>query len=363
MGTATAYQLARRGEPVLLVEQFQIGHDRGSSHGVSRIIRHSYADPRYARLMPEAFRAWRRLEANAGQLLYQRTGAISACPPDIAYVRQVAESLDSIGLPYRRMTGDELRKVMPAYEGPRDDDILFEPDAGILPAGHILSTFLKLARQLGGARTTVLEDCPIRRIDLERVRPILLSDKIRIEADRLIVAAGPWVGKLLPKLNIPLKVTRQQVQYFRPIQSKLFQVESFPVYIYKSRNESEAYYGLPACPGPSVKFARHAGFEVDPDTVNRVEIESEIQLIRDFLRNRIPALADSETERVEVCLYTVSADEGFLIGPLPGRDDVYVASPCSGHGFKFSCLIGEILADLAMQGESRIDIGLWALHR
>lgn len=363
MGTATAYQLAKRGEPVLLVEQFQVGHDRGSSHGVSRIIRHSYADVRYARFMPEAFQAWRRLEADAGRLLYHRTGAVSACPPDIEYVRQVAEGLEAIDIPYRRMTGSELRRVMPAYEGPNDDDIVFEPDAGILPAGQILSTFVELARQFGGPRTTVLEGCPIRQIDLEGARPVLLADNLRIEADRLIVVAGPWVGKLLPELNIPFKVTRQQVHYFRPTQSALFQLGNFPVYIYKSRSESEAFYGLPACPGPSVKFARHAGFKVDPDKVDRDEIEAETQKIRDFLRDRIPALADSEKERVEICLYTVSPDEGFLVGPLSSCDDVYVASACSGHGFKFSCLLGEILADLATQGETQTDLGPWSLQR
>src|SRR4051794_5183977 len=104
MGSATAYHLARRGEPVLLVEQFAVGHDRGSSHGAARITRHSYADVRYARLMPEAFRAWKLLEADAGQNFYLRTGGITFCPPLVDYVDRVAESLETVGVPYRRMT-------------------------------------------------------------------------------------------------------------------------------------------------------------------------------------------------------------------------------------------------------------------
>src|SRR2546423_5148648 len=110
MGTAAAYHLARRGEPVTLVEQFALGHNRGSSHGAARIARHSYADVRYARLMPEAFRAWRQVEADAGQNLYLRTGGVSFSPPGVDYVEQVAASLEEVGVPYRRMTGAGLNR-------------------------------------------------------------------------------------------------------------------------------------------------------------------------------------------------------------------------------------------------------------
>src|SRR3954451_7615086 len=122
MGTSAAYHLARRGEPVLLIEQFATGHAPGSSHGAARITRHSYADPHYARLMPEAFRAWRELEADAGQNLYLRTGGVSLCPPRVDYVGQVAASLEAIGIPHRRMTGRELRRTLPAFEVPDDTD-------------------------------------------------------------------------------------------------------------------------------------------------------------------------------------------------------------------------------------------------
>src|SRR3954471_18068565 len=132
MGSAAAYQLARRGEPVLLVEQFRIGHDRGSSHGAGRITRHSYADPHYARLMPEAFRAWRELEADAAQPLYVRTGGITFSPATTGYVARVAENLQAIDVPLRRLTAAELRRALPGFEVPDDHDAVFEPDAGVL---------------------------------------------------------------------------------------------------------------------------------------------------------------------------------------------------------------------------------------
>src|SRR4051812_34042515 len=161
MGAAAAYQLARRGEPVLLVEQFALGHDRGSSHGAARITRHSYADPHYARLMPEAFRAWRVLEADAGQNVYLRTGGVSFCPPGVDYVERVAASLAAIDVPHRRMNGEKLRRSYPAFQVPDDTDVVFEPDAGLLAAARCLALEVALARELGGERTRVFDHCPV----------------------------------------------------------------------------------------------------------------------------------------------------------------------------------------------------------
>src|SRR5262245_33509929 len=145
MGLAATYHLAKRGEPVRLVEQFAIGHDRGSSHGQARITRHSYADVRYAQLMPAAFAAWRELEADAGELLYLRIGGVSLCPPGVDYVAQVANSLSAIGCPHRRMTGRELRELWPVFGVSDDHNVVFEPDAGMILAQHALAAMLRVA--------------------------------------------------------------------------------------------------------------------------------------------------------------------------------------------------------------------------
>src|SRR3954470_14590337 len=158
MGSAAAYHLARRGEPVLLVEQFRVGHDRGSSHGAARITRHSYADPRYARLMPEAFRCWRELEADAAQTLYVRTGGVSFCPGHVDYVARVCASLESIGVPHRRLTGAHLRRSLPIFAIPAAYDVVFEPDAGLLAASRIVAIQVELARQHGGNAFRLLEE-------------------------------------------------------------------------------------------------------------------------------------------------------------------------------------------------------------
>ncbi len=361
MGSAAAYHLARRGEPVLLVEQFTLGHSFGSSHGAARIIRHSYADPRYARLMPEAFRAWRALEAEAGEPLYIRTGGVSFCPSGVDYVERVASSLDEIGVPYRRMTGDQLRRVQPVFVVPDSYDVVFEPDAGLISAARAISVEIDLARSLGGESTRILENRPVRRIDLEADRPTLLTDDAEITAERLIVAAGPWVGELLAPVGSRLRPTRQQVLYFQPRLTAPFLIGRFPVFIYKGPLELDAFYGLPNFLGGGVKVARHGGPEVDLECVDRTVDLEYVDLMRHFLRGHIPALADAPIYQTEVCLYTMAPDENFLVGPWPGRPDVLVASPCSGHGFKFSCLIGQVLADLVQSREPSIDIGLWSI--
>ncbi|MFO0889737.1 MAG: N-methyl-L-tryptophan oxidase [Isosphaeraceae bacterium] len=363
MGAAAAYHLARRGEPVLLVEQFAIGHDRGSSHGAARITRHSYADPNYARLMPAAFRAWRDLEADAGRPLYVRTGGVSISPVGEDYVAQVVDNLQALEIPHRRMTGAEWNWANPAFGVAASHDVVFEPDAGMLTAAKAVMLQVELARLRGGERTMVLAEAPVRRIDLEGPRPVLLTDDLAITADRLIVSAGAWVKRLLPNLPVTLEVTRQQVLYFRPADPAPFEIGRFPVFIYKGPGALDAFYGMPSFQGLGVKVARHWGSEVDPDLEDRQIAGDYRTVVRDFLREHIPALAEAPIDLTEVCLYTVEPEERFSVDFLTGRDDVIVASPCSGHGFKFSCLIGRVLADLAADGETSVEIGPWRIDR
>ncbi len=361
MGSATAYQLARRGEPLLLLEQFGLGHDRGSSHGSARITRHSYADLTYARRMLDGFRAWRELEAEAGIPLYIRTGGVSICPPSLDYVSQVAANLSSINVSHRRMSGSEWNRRQPVFRLDPTDDVVFEPDAGILLASRAIEAQLALARELGGERTEIVDRTPVRRIDLDGERPTLILDDQMVEADRLIVTAGAWTSRLIPSLGVPLRPTRQQVVYLRPGDPEEFAIGRFPAFIFIGEGDLNAYYGMPSGLGSGVKVARHGGLEVDPDLDERTIDLAYLDQLRDFLAQTVPSLADAPIERTEVCLYTMADGENFRLGPLPGRPDVIVASPCSGHGFKFSALIGRILADLAIDGKSSVEVGPWLL--
>ena len=361
MGAAAAYHLARRGEPVLLVEQFALGHDRGSSHGAARITRHSYADPRYARLMIDAFQAWRTLEADAGENVYLRTGGVSFCTPAVDYVARVEASLKEIDVPHRRMDGRALRKAWPWFGGPDDSDAVFEPDAGMLSAARAVALQVALACALGRDQAQVMEHCPVRRIDLESDHPTLVLDQGRIVAERLIVAAGAWTARLLAGLGFPITVTRQQVLYLKPDDVVSGLPGRFPVFIYKGAEPLDDYYGMASFLGQGVKVARHGGPEIDPDVEDREVGEPYRATVRRFLATYLPPLAEAPIDRTEVCLYSVAPDEQFRVGPLPGRPDVIVASPCSGHGFKFSCLIGRVLADWATRGRTDLAVRFWQL--
>ncbi len=361
MGSAAAYHLASRGEPVVLLEQFALGHGRGSSHGVARITRHSYADARYARLMPAAFRAWRELEADAGESLYIRTGGVSFSPPGTDYAGRVAASLRELGVPHWRTSGREWSRRRTAFQLPDGYDVVFEPDAGMLRASRALEVQIDLARQKGRGETRIVEHSPVRQMDLSGPRPVVITDTSRWIADRLIVSAGAWVTRLLPELSVPLQVTRQQVIYVRPSDPAPFRLGRFPVFIYKGAVEGDSFYGMPEFLGLGVKVARHAGPEIDPDVEDACVGEEYRSIVRHFLTGHIPMLADAPIDMTEVCLYTVAPDEQFQVDFLPGRSDVIVASPCSGHGFKFSCLIGKILADLATSGRTEFPIDAWKL--
>jgi sarcosine oxidase len=300
--------------------------------------------------MPAAFQAWKELEADAGQSVFIRTGGVSFSPAGCDYAARVAANLQSMGVAHRRMTGADWNRVNPIFSVPATHDVVFEADAGMLAASRAVALQLELARAHGGEKTQIMPSTPVRRIDLEGTRPVVVTDELTIAADRLIVAAGAWVKHLLPQLPVSLAATRQQVLYFRPGDPAPFRIGRFPVFIFKGNQEDEAFYGMPGFLGTGIKVARHFGPVTDPDVEDRVVAEAYREIVRGFLRNHIPALAGVPIDLVETCLYTVAPDEHFLVDYLPGRSDVIVASPCSGHGFKFSCLIGQVLADMATGG-------------
>jgi sarcosine oxidase len=361
MGRATAYHLARRGEPVVLIEQFALGHDRGSSHGAARITRHSYADARYARLMPAAFAAWRELEADAGESVYIRTGGVSFSPPGVDYAAQVAANLQELGVPFWRSSGRHWNQRHPAFALPHAYDVVFEPDAGMIAAARALALEIELAQLHGGRNTRVLDQTPVRRIDFHKTRPVVVTDTAHIVGDRVIVTAGAWVKHLVPQLPTPLRVTRQQVLYVEPSDPVPFQIGRFPVFIFKGETDLDAFYGMPQFQHLGVKVARHGGPEFDPDTLDHTVSASYVEIVRQFLKSHIPALASAAVGFSEVCLYTSAPLDQFVVDFLPGRSDVIVASPCSGHGFKFSCLIGRVLADLAITGSSELLVDSWKI--
>ena len=337
MGSAAAYHLARRGEPVVLDRAVRA---RPRSRQLARSGADHAALVRRVRITPGSCPTpsapggcWR---PTPGQNLYLRTGGVSFCPPGVDYVARVAASLAAIGVPHRRMSGARAAPGYPVFQVPDETDVVFEPDAGMLAAARCVALEVALARALGGERTQVLDSCPVRRIDLEAERPTSSPTQERIEADRLIVTAGAWTRQLVPnsRSHSGRRASRSSISA-RPRRRRSSPAGSRSSS--KGEGELDDFYGMPDVTGMGVKTARHGGPEADPDVEERTVGDEDRAIVRGFLRGCLPGLAEAPIDRTEICLYTVAPDEQFRLGFLPGRPDVIVASPCSGHGFKFSC--------------------------
>ena len=359
MGSAALYALARRGVRVLGIERFAPGHDRGSSHGATRIIRLAYWEhPSYVPLLRRAYELWRELEAAAGQQLLHITGVAEIGPPDGVLVRGTLAAAQLHALPHEVLAAPELMRRLPAFRLPDDFVAVLQPDGGFLAAEPSIHALVALA-QAAGAELRSGET--VRAIEPRAGGVRVVTDRAAIEAGVAIVTAGPWTKSLLPDLAAPLTATRQVMAWFAPTEPALFAAGRFPVFLIESRHG--IHYGFPPF-GPGLKVARHYHRDeaVDPDDPDRAISSDDEALIRAALVDYLPA-ANGKLLDAKTCRYTMTPDGDFLIDRLPGAPQVIVASPCSGHGFKFAPVIGEILADLATMGATRHDIARFSLAR
>lgn len=360
IGSAALYQLARRGVRVVGFEQFTPGHDRGSSHGETRIIRLGYfEDQSYVPLVRAAIALWRELERESGEPLLQVTGVLELGAPDGTLVEGTLRASRAHALPHQVLDAAAVRRRFPAFAIPSHMVGVLQPDGGILAAEPAVRAQLALAR---AAAAEVTIDEAVRAIEPAQGGVRIVTDRRSIGAGQAIVAAGPWLKKLLPDLPAPIRVTRQVVGWFAPADPALFARERCPVFLIESN--AGIFYGFPTGPKPGVKFAKHhhADEAADPDAPARPMSESDEALLRSTLAAHVPS-ANGRLLASQTCRYTMTPDGDFIIDRLPGAPEVIVASPCSGHGFKFAPVIGETLADLATTGGTRHDISRFRLAR
>ncbi|MDP8922916.1 MAG: N-methyl-L-tryptophan oxidase [Chloroflexota bacterium] len=360
VGSVAVYQLARRGRRVLGIERFDVPHAMGSSHGISRIIRLAYYEhPSYVPLLRRAYELWRELERGCGERLLHITGSIDAGPPGSRCFAGSLKSCRLHDLPHEVLDGAAVNRRFPGYRLPDDHLAVLQPDGGFLLSEHCIVAHVVAAQALGAvvrARERVLNWEP--RGDGVRVE----TDRGAYDAERLVITAGAWVGALVPGLR-PLAVPERQVlAWLQPASPALFMPDRFPVF--NLEVEEGRYYGLPIAVVPGFKFGRyhHLGETVDPDRADRdVHLRDEA-ILGEFADRYFPAGA-GPTMVLRACMFTNTPDEHFILDTHPDYPQVVLASPCSGHGFKFCSVVGEILADLATRGETRHDIGLFRLDR
>ena len=360
MGSAALHHLASRGQTVVGIEQFAPGHDRGSSHGDTRIIRLGYFEhPSYVPLVRAAYPLWRALERQSGQSLLHITGIIELGAPDGTLVAGTLRSARAHGLAHEVLDAAGIMRRFPALRAPARFIGVFQPEGGILAAEPAIHVQLALAKA-AGAETRTSET--VRAIEPKAGGVRIVTDTGLIEAGQAIVAAGPWLKKLLPDFPVPVRVTRQVLGWFEPVDPAIFGRDRCPVFMIE--NADGIFYGFPAGPKPGIKFAKHHHEDETADPAARVRPMSgaDEALLRAALAAHLPA-ANGKLLDATTCLYTMAPDGDFILDRLPGSPDIIVASPCSGHGFKFAPVIGEILADLAITGATRHDISRFRLAR
>ena len=359
MGSAAAYHLARRGKRVLGIEQFTSPHDKGSSHGGSRIIRQAYWEsPEYIPLVLRAYELWTELQKAAHIPLLEITGGLIVGRPDCDLVSRSIEAGSLHSIPFEVLGRQEVESRYPVFRISEEEVGVFEPRAGFLVPEQCVRAHLEGALRQGGElhfEEEVIEWTT--REDGVEVR----THRGRYEAAHLILSAGPWAGEVMGK-TFPLQVTRQVMAWIQPRTGVApFVPGKFPVFILDDANGRPAY-GFPAIDGPAggVKAAVHGSEEVcSPESIDRVVHPADIDALIRKLKPRIPAL-EAQVVRAKTCLYTMTPDEHFIIGTHPETAKCTVACGFSGHGFKFASVIGEVLADLATTGTTRHAIDLFS---
>jgi len=360
MGSAAAFHAARRGARVLGLEQFEIPHDKGSSHGLTRIIRLAYwEDLAYVPLLRRAYELWRELEDLAGESLLTITGSVDAGEPDSRPIRGALEACKRFDLRHEVLESGALHARFPGYRLPFDLIGVFQPDGGFL-----LSERCIVAHASAATRHGAIVHTNERVIGWDRSsgQIVVRTDRANYPTRRLVVTAGPWIGQVAGALRPLVSVERQVVLWVQPRVPEHFQADRFPVFYL--HGDEGSFYGLPLHGDRGVKIGKyhHLGQVVDPDSVDRVgHVEDEAPLRRALARY-FPD-ADGPTISLQTCLFTNTADEHFIIDALPQEPGVFVAGGFSGHGYKFCSVVGEILADLALDGVTRHDIARFGLRR
>ena len=364
MGSATCYHLAKRGRRVLGLEQFDVPHVRGSSHGYTRIIRLAYYEhPSYVMLLKRAYELWHAIEAVSGEKLLHYTGSIDAGPADSWVFKGALQSAVQYDLAHEVLTGSEMAQRFPGYRFPHDLMGLYQPQGGFLTPERCIVSYVNAAVDLGAeihGREKVLGYEPTATGGV-RVR----TDRDEYTADTLVVTAGAWDAELMPHLRGLAVPERQVLAWLQPQKPEHFRLSNFPVF--NCLVDEGRFYGFPVHGVPGFKFGKYHHFQEfgNPDQLisgqNEPQPRDEIML-REFASRYFPD-GTGPTMSLAACMFTNTPDGHFIIDQHPNMPQVFYASPCSGHGYKFASVIGEIMADLGERGETRWDISLFRADR
>jgi sarcosine oxidase len=360
VGSAALFHLAQRGARVLGIDRFPAGHDRGSSHGHSRIIRLAYFEhPDYVPLLRRSYALWAELEQAQGEQLYLQTGLLEVGAPEGPTIQGILAAARTHQLEVEQLTHSECRHRFPGVLVPSDCAAIFESQAGVLRVERCVLAHLDQARRWGAnviAGETVVGWTA--RNDVVEVT----TDKATYRAQRLVLTAGPWAGALLAPFGVPLPVRRKHIHWY-PGPAECYAAEhGCPAFLYETPGGD--FYGIPAFDGHGLKAGEHTGGAAvtDPLTDERGVDADDRRRVEAFLDVHLPHVGRPALEHC-TCFYTMSPDCHFLVDRHPEHANVAFAAGLSGHGFKFTGVLGEALADLALTGRTELPIGFLSVAR
>ena len=360
MGSAALYNLAKRGKRVLGLERFDLANAFGSSHGATRIIRLAYFEgSQYVPLVRRAHALWHDLSREAGRPLIRITGSLDLAPIGEGTVESSRQSCLDHGLAHEMLDAREVMRRFPAFALPAGHHALLQPDGGFVMSEEAILAHAGLA-QRHGAEVRTGE--AVLSFGSTSGGVIVETERGRYSAGSLVLTAGPWMRELVPGALGCLATTKQTIGWFATSDPSRFRLGALPVFVLTS--EEGVFYGFPEYGQPGMKLGGPHGARdpIDPNDPDRTPCPAHVEALRSCLARYLPGAA-GEALMLRGCIYTVTPDEHFIIDRLPQSPNVIVASPCSGHGYKFATVIGEILADLATGGTPPHDISMFSLNR
>lgn len=360
MGSAAAAHLASRGKRVLGLEQFSLAHDLGSSHGLTRIIRLAYFEhPSYVPLLRRAFELWRDLERATGTSLLHVTGGLDIGPEGGRIFEGSRRSCKEHSLPHEVLSSEDITARFPAIVVPDGLRAVYQPDAGFLEPERCLQAHVARARALGA---NIREYEPVVAWEPTGDGVHVVTTQGTYDAKQLVISAGAWAGALVPELSTHLTPERQVLGWFEVSDRDAFAPTRLPVFVLES--DLGIYYGFPEFAVPGFKLGRyhHLNEPVVPDRIDRETHRRDEATLRACVERYFPS-ANGKLLSSKVCMFTNTVDEHFIIDRHPTHQQVLIVSPCSGHGFKFCSVIGEVVADLVADGLTRHDISRFQFSR
>jgi sarcosine oxidase len=362
VGSAAMYQLSRRGNSVLGLDRHPPGHDQGSSHGQTRVIRQAYFEhPDYVPLLRTVYGQWAELERESKRQLYFPVGLLEVGPADGVVVPGVLESKREHDLAVDELTADEAQKLFPQFYIPPNCAAVFEREAGYLLVEKSVETMIELAIAAGSVHRHGEE---VKSWRATATAVVVETDRDTYEAASLVISAGAWANRLLAELNIPFCICRKHLHWFesQPSHSENASPnQTQPAYLFEV--DSGIYYGFPVSDG-SMKVGEHTrGTEIkDPQDDDRSPEQDDIQRVTKFVEQHLHQVSSKRTDH-SVCFYTKSPDCHFIVDRHPLHDNVAIVAGLSGHGYKFTPVLGQIVADLLSKGATELPIQFLSLNR